>query len=161
MNDELRDYYLKLAPMLLGWLRTQTRRTDLAEEIAGEVWLKVCRAYETQFDGANFQGWLFQIASRTLADYFRKRKPVSGSELPEPVSSQDNPLEGLLSEEQARIFQDCFQQLPDDRRIVVQARSRGESYAEISESLSIPVNTATSRYDRAKKQLRDCVEKKT
>ena len=163
MTDPIADHYQTHSSMLISWLRSRTGDAELAEEIASQTWLKVVRSYD-QFDGENFRAWLFQIASRNLTDFFRKKRPISSEKISESVSSVLEPSTELSHREQKQreqqVLQECLGELPEERLIVVRARFRSESYQSISESTGVSEKTLMTRYHRAQQELRDCVERK-
>jgi RNA polymerase sigma factor (sigma-70 family) len=67
----------KIGPKLLGYLLRACHRQTLAEDLCQDACVKIAIKLH-QFRGksdAEFRGWCFQIAQRTLADYFKKERP--------------------------------------------------------------------------------------
>jgi RNA polymerase sigma-70 factor (ECF subfamily) len=80
--------YRDLAPVLLGYLRSQGSRDP--EDLVGEVFVQVVRKIHTfEGDEAGFRSWVFVIAHHRLADESRRLRrrpqPVPGEALDRPA----------------------------------------------------------------------------
>ena len=129
---------------------------DDAEDVLQEVFLQVHRSLST-FEPSKgaFTTWLYRITVNHCLSRRRKRhllfvslEKVSPLALTEHPSSQDR-----LENEEA--IQRALSRLSEKLRTVVILRYYLElSYAEIAQTLNIPVGTVKSRLDLALKTLR-------
>jgi RNA polymerase sigma-70 factor (ECF subfamily) len=121
-----------------------------------DCYLRALRGWG-QFDGrASRQAWLFGIARRTRADWYRKKRRKSA------VVSTSNPdeLEGGLPErsdaDRTEAVWAAVKELGAEQGEVVHLRfAAGLSYDEIAGALDIPVGTVRSRLHRGLKTIRE------
>jgi RNA polymerase sigma-70 factor (ECF subfamily) len=120
------ELYRDLAPVLLGYLRSQGAREP--EDLLGDVFVQVVRGLGT-FDGdeAGFRSWVFVIAHHRVVDERRRRRhrpqPVPTSSLDRP-SAHDvagDALERVATERVRRIID----RLASDQRDVLLLRLVG------------------------------------
>lgn len=128
----------------------------VAEEVTQEVWMAVIRgaaSFEDSQDGGakssgSFRSWLFSIAHRRCADYWRRQ--YQNKEVGD-TSSIDSAVEGSTdSSEQeqhqhVRELRNMLVDLPEDQRQSFILREEGFSYQEISEITETGVETVKSR----------------
>jgi RNA polymerase sigma-70 factor, ECF subfamily len=108
---------------LIGFIRRQTSvRRDVAEEIAQETWLRVHRA-QTSFDPARcFRAWLFTIAKKRSAEYFRRKRikarplTTSAGETIE-IPTDEPPDARIISEENCKIIHRAIDGLRERERV--------------------------------------------
>ena len=135
-----------------------TGNGDDAQDLVQEVLLRVRRGLAT-YQPVSMEGWLSRIATNAFLDETRRRKRRPLSALPDdadrvvPASAPADEVSGsaTLPEE----LQRALAGLPDEyRAAVVLCDVVGLSYAEISDSLGVPVGTVRSRIHRGRAQLR-------
>jgi RNA polymerase sigma-70 factor (ECF subfamily) len=107
---------------------------------------------------AEFRAWLLQIVNSQLIDGLRRfldaekrrsdRDPSAGdTELKRIADAADSPSRLASLEEEAAALLTSIQSLPDEVRMVVQARYlEGLTFAEVAERLKIPVTTCRRRW---------------
>ena len=62
--------------LLKRYLISKTGDSDLSEDIAQEVMVKLVNAYNKNIFLHNPKGWLFELARNTLTDYYRRIPPI-------------------------------------------------------------------------------------
>jgi RNA polymerase sigma-70 factor (ECF subfamily) len=131
------------------------------DDMVQDCYLRALRGWG-QFDGrASRQAWLFGIARRTRADWYRKKMRKSAAfSLMNP-----NDLDGGLGEgeDANRINKvwDAIGELRAEQGEVVHLRfAAGLGYAEIARVLNIPIGTVRSRLHRGLKAIREKVKDK-
>ena len=148
---------------LYGTAMRLTRRTQDAEDLVQETYLKAFRA-SNQFErGTNLKAWLFTILHNTFRNMRRHdgRTPVDvNSETVEQavdVAGAEQTPEQLLTRATLDTdIQDALDGLPDTFRQAVWLRDVEEfSYAEIAAMLEIPIGTVMSRISRGRRMLFD------
>lgn len=139
------------------------RRMGVAEanvdDVAQEVFLIVYRKLPEFEARSSLRTWLFGIAFRVASDHRRRpeqRLRVAASSAP----SEDlpdlgpGPLESLEQRDRARILESLLATLDEKKRaILILADLEGFSAPEISESLSIKLNTVYSRLRLAREDF--------
>ena len=140
-----------------------TSRTDAAEDLTQEVFVRVYRSLE-QYDPkqGDLQNWLMRLARNLIIDDYRRRQRA-------PQDSQAEDLEGhtyhlhtaggspqkeMERRELGAQVQAAIDKLPPDLRTCVILRDIEElSYQEIVDLLKIPEGTVKSRINRGRIEL--------
>ena len=130
-----------------------------AEDLVQDTMLKAIRAWDSFRPGSNARAWLVTILRNQFINGWRsdKRAPagVDMAAIPEPPDPRDPDPEGrffseLVDEEVLR----AVDALPDEfREVLVLSDMEGLPYADIAESLGIPVGTVKSRLFRGRRIL--------
>lgn len=130
-----------------------------AEDLVQETMLRALKAWGSFRPGSNARAWLVTILRNQFVNSWRsaKRSPagVDVDAIPEPADPKDPDPEGrffreLVDEEVLRAVDD----LPTEfREVLVLSDMENLPYAEIAESLGIPVGTVKSRLFRARRIL--------
>jgi RNA polymerase sigma-70 factor (ECF subfamily) len=133
-----------------------------AEDLVQDTMLKAYRSWRQYRPGTNAKGWLLTILRNTFINDYRRRKlePVAMDlEAAEPHSllreMADSDPEGSFFD---RIVDEkvleAIDALPTEfREVLVLSDMEGLSYAEIAETLQVPIGTVKSRLFRARRQL--------
>lgn len=138
-----------------------TGNQDDAHDLVQEVLLRVRRGLETYRPGS-MEGWLSRITTNVFLDEVRRRKRRPLGALPDdpdrvlpPAPAPEDALAGSVLPDHV---QAALLRLPDDyRAAVVLCDVAGLSYAEIAESLDVPVGTVRSRIHRGRALLREAL----
>jgi RNA polymerase sigma-70 factor (ECF subfamily) len=144
-------------------------RTDEAEDLAQEVFLRVYRARKKYRARCKFSTWLFTIANNLGLNWLRsrQRKPVvslpaqdSGPLGPRPaeqlVPARDKPpSQRLQQEELAAVVREALDTLNERQRMaVVLNKFEDMNYAEIAEVMGLTTKAVKSLLNRARTNLR-------
>lgn len=123
-------------------LRSDDACRDAMQDAALKAWEKRHSLKEPRY----FRTWLTRILIHTCYDVQKKRRRfVSIEEIPEPQSPPPPDI-GLA---------EALQALPEKLRLpLMLCYSEGLSYAEIADTLHLPISTVRGRIHRAKEQLR-------
>lgn len=90
---ELYDYY---NPLLERYF--SARCSSAAQDLAAETWLGAARSFQKfQGDETQFRSWLFTIAHRRLADYWKERRRDEAAAGAEPLADYLAPDDTELS----------------------------------------------------------------
>jgi RNA polymerase sigma-70 factor, ECF subfamily len=134
-----------------------------AEDLVQDTVLRAFRAWGTFRQGTNARGWLLTILRNTfINDYRRRRRAPTQVDL--DVAEQAAPSDDHSGQDPEGEF---FHSLVDDRivaaidglpvefrEVVVLSDVEGLGYAQIAETLGVPVGTVKSRLSRARRLLR-------
>lgn len=156
---ELQDkYYLSIKRFVHFHVKNQWA----AEDIVQEAFLKAHKNFTTLKDRTKAKTWLYTIAWHLCLNHFKKSKKESG-QLQDDIESQPglfNILQQVEQNEMGSCVQDKIKQLPDKLKLVLSLYDIEElSHKEISEILKISVETAKTRLHRARKALKNILEK--
>jgi len=133
-----------------------------AEDLVQDAVLKAFRAWETFRQGTNARGWLLTILRNTFINDYRRRRRA-----PRTVDIEVAEQHALVHEQGGedpegeffRLLVDdrivaAIDDLPEEfREVVVLSDVEGLGYAQIAETLAVPVGTVKSRLFRARRQL--------
>jgi RNA polymerase sigma-70 factor, ECF subfamily len=139
-----------------------TADPTLAEDLVQDTMLKAYRSWRQYRPGTNAKGWLLTILRNTFINDYRRRKhePIAMDiEAAEPHAlyrsiEETDPEGTFFSQIVDEKVLEAVDSLPTDfREVLVLSDIEGMSYAEIAETLQIPVGTVKSRLFRARRQL--------
>ncbi len=154
---------------LINVMQHLVGRTDEAEDLAQEVFLRVYRARKKYRARCKFSTWLFTIANNLGLNWLRsrQRKPVvplpaseSGPLGPRPaeqlVQSRDKPpSQRMQQEELAAVVRRALDTLNERQRMaVVLNKFEDMNYAEIAEVMGLTTKAVKSLLNRARMNLR-------
>jgi RNA polymerase sigma-70 factor, ECF subfamily len=143
---------------------TYTRNRDEARDLAQEIFLVIYRKLHSFRDTGTGQAWIMKLARNRCVDYLRSKKrrppahdvPVDRSF--ELASDALNPEEELVAETRRRLLQRAINSLSTlSREIILLKDMQGMAFHEIASTLDIPLGTAKSRSNRARRELAQAV----
>lgn len=163
--DELVARY---APRLYGYFYRLTGSRHAAEDLLGELFVRLVRTIgEYRHDG-RFDAWLFRIATNLARDRLRRARVArevqaeAGTDECEGLldrkadARETGPLELLSTAEQIDRLQRAMASLPQPEREVILLRHFSEmSFKEIAELMGTPLGTALARAHRGLARLRE------
>jgi RNA polymerase sigma-70 factor (ECF subfamily) len=135
-----------------------TGNEEDARDVVQETLLRVRTGLRTYRPGS-MEGWLSRIATNVFLDEVRRRKRRPVDLLPDDPDRSVPPAlaadEALSASTISTDIQAAITALPEDfRAAVVLSDVVGMSYAEIGESLGVPIGTVRSRIHRGRSLLR-------
>ena len=145
------------------WL-TQDRSE--AEDLVQETYVKALKGFASFQPGTNFRAWIYRILRNT---FLTSRTGLKASttvrldeeDVPEIPASSGTPESIFFDRVQEQTLQSALEELPlRFREILLLCELEEMSYQEISEALSIPIGTVMSRLSRARKALREILQRK-
>jgi len=157
---------------LYGYFFRATRSHHEAEDLLGEMMLRLVRRLGDYEHRGRFEPWLFSIAANLVRDRIRRAKaraaPVSLESGGEGDASLGESLDGgaepadraLLAGEASGLLAEALEKLDERSRQMVLLRHFGEmSFKEIAEVFQCPVGTVLAKVHRALKSLRAVLER--
>ena len=151
---ELVDRHL---PRMVNLARRVLGNQADAEEVAQEVFLRVWKQAPKWKPGqAKFETWMHRVALNLCYDRLRKKREVTGEDLPEPVDESDNTREALHQKELAARIDEAMQVLPDRQRAAVTlCHHQGYSNIEAAEMMDVSVEALESLLARGRRKLKE------
>lgn len=140
-----------------------TQNTTDAQDLAQEVFLTTFRRLDTFREQAKFSTWLYRLGVNRCIDFTRKRQQErkrQGGEVQDYMpDSSPGPEAQTLRSDEARVLNLAIEKLPDKyKSVLILYYTEEMSYADIGQTLDIPVKTVETRLYRARKKLRDMLE---
>jgi RNA polymerase sigma-70 factor (ECF subfamily) len=138
------------------------RRSDLADEVIQETYLKIW-GNAGQFDPALASPitWMVAIARNRAIDLIRKKAEISLEEVPEVLevaADAPDPLAAREMTEELQRLLACIGQLDADRRkLVLLAYYNGWSREQLAKKFGKPVNSIKTWLRRSLIEIRGCL----
>lgn len=140
----------------------KTGDREIAKDLTQDVFVKVFKHITKGEEISNEKAFLYAIAKNVVIDFWRKKKSVKESDLPEgfmqSVPSQSNTE--IFAEYQ--IFLSLLDKLsPTDREVIILRYVEDLSSKDMAEVLGQRENTVLVRISRATAKLKELSEGKT
>jgi len=158
-NRILKKHCETLSPRLYRLAWSWTHDADAAQDLVQETWTRAFERAAQLQDEIRLQAWLSRIMVNLHRDRIRARREhldISAMELAGEEGADD-----LASRhDEIQRVRDAIARLPDDQRMVLTLVDLMElSYAEVSETLGIPIGTVMSRLSRSRQLLKKTLSK--
>lgn len=142
--------------------RMMPDRTQV-DDLAQEVFLKVHRGLPYFRGDARLSTWIYRIVQNVCSQARTRRRP----DLPLDGGREDRPVrepgsvDGAFADLELRDrLEKAIAQLPENYRLLIAAHYlRGVQYEALAEALNIPLGTVKTHLYRAKRQLRELLER--
>ncbi|MHC4693338.1 MAG: RNA polymerase sigma factor [Planctomycetota bacterium] len=130
-----------------------------ADDMVQNCYLRALRGWEKFDKRGSRQAWLFGIAKRTCADWFRVQKRKSAAVGLANLDEFESVSHEQSDVERTEAVWAAVKELGAEQGDVVHLRfAAGLSYSEIAGALDIPVGTVRSRLHRGLKAIREKVK---
>lgn len=157
---------MPLFDQLYNFAHWLTRNPSEAEDLVQETYTKALRGFASFQPGSNFRAWMYRILRNT---FLTSRTGLAASATV-PLDEEDDtsmpvalgtPETILIERSHEQLLQTAMEDLAVPyREIILLSEVEEMSYQEIAETLSIPIGTVMSRLSRARKALRETLQKK-
>lgn len=148
------------------------RNVEDAEDASQEALIKVFKSIRNFNMESSFKSWMYRIVVNTCID-FQRKKNINAISIDEDFDLGENSVlhreiaddsgnPDVLVEKNfnSKLINDALSKLDDDTKTIIILRDiQGFSYSEISEILSCNLGTVKSRLNRARKNLKEILEK--
>ncbi|MBQ0097880.1 MAG: sigma-70 family RNA polymerase sigma factor [Oscillospiraceae bacterium] len=144
------EYYKKV----FGYILEKVNNSTLAEDIAGDVFLKVYEKLDT-FDESksSLSTWIFTITRNTLIDYYRTRRV--DEEIPEEFSEEFTVEDELCQSETLDELADALYTLSESERDVIIFHYYSDmSFKDIADKMDMSYSYVRYLHTNALKKLR-------
>ena len=134
-----------------------------AEDIVQEVYVKLWGMRNDLPKYNSIEALCVRITRNLCLDHLRRRKVSHDAMKVEQVKQEsfpETPSENLEKKEDAELIHKLISALPEPQRSLVHLRHlEGKEYEEIAEMVNMNVNAIRVSISRARKQMREIVEK--
>jgi RNA polymerase sigma-70 factor, ECF subfamily len=161
-NDAFAELALPLFDSLYNFAQWLAHDRIEAEDLVQETYAKALRGFASFQLGTNFRAWMFRILRNTWLTsrtglQARMTVPME-DDTPEPADEQ-TPESVLLGNIDRATLERAIEELPPaSREVLLLCDVEEMSYADIAQTLDIPVGTVMSRLFRARKRVRQALE---
>jgi RNA polymerase sigma-70 factor, ECF subfamily len=158
--DALGELFERHQGPLYGFLVKFTGQRTAAEDIAQTVFQRMLKYRHTYRDDGSFTAWMYHLARRCAADYFRKANAAPAAIDPDQLDEHADEAPHAADRERARddhaLLQTALARLDrGDREVLLLSRFQELPFAEIAGILECSVGAAKVRAHRALRELRD------
>lgn len=148
-----------------AFIRQRVSNDADAEDVLQDIFIRIHQGIDSLRDQDKVQSWVFGIARRALADYYRKkgrdREEASGPAVPGAESSDShepilNEFDGDhdVHEEVLSWLIPMIEELPEKYRVPLKmADVQGKTQQEVADDLGLSLSGAKSRVQRAREKL--------
>lgn len=161
----LDDLYKRFGNIVFNLALQYTRLREDAEEITQDVFIKVHDKLHTFRQESDIGTWIYRITIHQSLDHIRARQRKKRLNLwntlpllPEQLPHMDHPGIRLeQKEELARIFA-CLDRLPENQQtVVILLKIEQKTQQETALIMNLSVKAVESLFQRAKKNLQECL----
>lgn len=135
-----------------------------AEDIVQEVYMKLWGMRNKLNTYNSIEALSIRITRNLCLDHLRRRKvnqDALKAEMLKESGHSVSPAENLEKKEEAEIVRTLIEALPEPQRSLVHLRHlEGKEYEEMAEMVNMNVNAIRVSISRARKQMREMLEKK-
>jgi RNA polymerase sigma-70 factor (ECF subfamily) len=154
----LADLYDRYAPKIYAYLYRRLGDAALAEDLTGEVFLRVLqairagRAWQT-----SFRAWLYRIAHNLVVDHYRRRPPAPPVPVDEDLASdgRDNPaaiVQDAIEHERIRAALDRL--TPEQQEVLALRFGQGLKTRQVAQAIGKTPGAVEGLQRRALASLR-------
>ena len=156
---EFEALYTEYRSKVLAYIRSHISDSADAEDICQDVFLKAFRAADRYEAEKSAPGtWLYAITRNTVIDYYRRARPTE--ELPEELTDDALPEDGLMQEELLEELPDALERLPDELTDIIVLRYYDRlPLTEVAATLGISYGMVKIRHNKALSLLRAAMMK--
>ena len=165
-----RELLIRYERPIFSLIYRMVRDRELAEDLAQETFVRAFNSIAKYNSSKKFSSWSFRIAHNHTIDYLRKGKldtisihgTSSGKEGESEFSittTDESPYEFVERRELGGQIEVAIGQLREEYRMAILLfHVEGYSYAEIAETMDIPLGTAKTYLHRARKEMKEHLE---
>ena len=159
MQDKTTEIWNQLHDRLLGFIKSKVKSADLADDILQDVFIKIQLNLTKVKDTSKIESWVYQIARNTIAEHYRKLKPVDA--LPEnPTESLEEPEDNEALESAQGWLGEFIFCLPEKYQDALRLTEiEGLSIKEFAEQEGLTYNNAKIRVHRGRQLLKESLER--
>ena len=155
--EEQAQLYTDYRPKVLSYIRARVKGWQ-AEDLCQDVFEKAFRAADRYDPAKSSPGtWLYAITRNTVINYLRRTHPTE--ELPEALSDDARPEDGLMEEVLLEELAAALEKLPEElANIVVLRYHDGLPLTEIAGILGMSYGVVKLRHQKALTLLRTALK---
>ncbi|MCS7466390.1 RNA polymerase sigma factor [Stieleria sp. ICT_E10.1] len=156
-HDAMGRLYERCSGRVFALMVRMVGRQD-ADDAMQLAFMRIFRKLDRFSGGSSLETWIYRVATNEALQFLRRRKRDNVDTIrhePESQMSQSG-----LRLEDAEMLETGLAKLEPELRAVLTLKEVQElSYAEIAEIMDIPEGTVGSRLNRARRELRDELER--
>jgi RNA polymerase sigma-70 factor (ECF subfamily) len=161
-EDALGELYDEYAPLIYAYLCRRVQDAQLAEDLTGEVFVRVLRAIQAErFWHTSFRAWLYRIAHNLVVDHYRKQPPTPTLALDEQLAADQDDLDSAVAKRLShqRLRSAVSHLTPDQQQVLALRFGQQLTAREVGEVMDKSVSAVEALQHRGLAALRRILEK--
>ncbi|MDC5811940.1 RNA polymerase sigma factor SigZ [Vibrio europaeus] len=155
----LEQVWAEYQQALKSFLHSKVGNPDDVEDLQQEILLKTYQNLATIADASSVKAWLFQLANRTIIDFYRKRARQQRDGELQADDLWFEEQEASLEQGMAECIKPFVHALPAEQSQLLEAvELNGESQKQIAEKVGVSYSTLKSRVQKGRVELRKLFE---
>lgn len=156
-KNALADLYAMTSAAVYGFILSILKNSHDAEDILHDCYVSVFSATQNYRSSGRPLAWIMAIARNLCLLKMRERK--KNADYPYENWEHDIADKNDVSAEDMIVLKDCMKNLSDEEYQIVYLHAvSGFKHREISQIMELPLSTVLSKYHRALKKLKACLE---
>lgn len=153
------ELYQKYVQAMFNVVVRMVKKTEDAEDIIQEVFVKVFRSLESFHGESTLGAWIKRITVNTTLNHLRKEKNNFLSSLEEGMDRPIMEEEDVVSKYTMEQIHHAIKQLPEKCRVVLSLfLIEGYQHKEIASILKITESTSKTQYRRGRQLLQEILK---
>ena len=150
---------------IYGFLRRIVASSEDAEDLTQETFIKVFKKRGLIDDRRSFKSWLYKVATNTAYDFLRKKQrqvkiaDSGNNKLPETFDAAATYQDTGSIDDNRKLERGLAAIKPIYRTVLLLFYREDMAYKDIAEAIDAPVNTVKVYIHRARKELKEALEK--
>lgn len=158
-SRELERIWQEYERAIHSFLRSKVANEDDIEDLKQEVLFKTYQNLASLKQVINIKSWLFQIASNTVIDFYRKRARILRDQELNPDDLWFNEQEPEIKTELSKCVAPFIYALPEQYSSLLMAvELEGVNQKELAENYGISYSTLKSRVQKSRVELKKIFE---
>lgn len=156
----MKALYDSYGAYLFGVCRRYMPTEAEAEEMLSDAFMRIFEKLESLEDPQKLKAWMKTLTVRICLDELRKARKIQLSWNEEALEEAVNEYPGVIEQMSAKEIKSRVDKLPTGYRTVFMLHTiEGYSHPEIAKMLKISEGTSKSQLSKARRMLRDTLEK--
>jgi len=144
---------------LKAFLHSKVSNPDDVDDLQQEILIKTHQSLSTVKDADSVKSWLFQLANRTIIDFYRKRARYQRDGELQAEDLWFEQEDASLEQEMAECIKPFVDALPEEQSKLLDAVDlQGVSQKQLADKVGISYSTLKSRVQKGRVELRKLFE---
>lgn len=155
----LESVWAKYQQALKAFLHSKVSNPDDVDDLLQEILIKTYQSLSTVKEAESIKSWLFQLANRTIIDFYRKRAKQQRDGALQADELWFAEEEASLEQQMATCIQPFVEALPSEQAQLLDAVDlKGESQKLLAQKVGVSYSTLKSRVQKGRMELRKLFE---
>ncbi|AIW22089.1 RNA polymerase sigma factor SigZ [Vibrio coralliilyticus] len=156
---KLEDVWTQYQQAVKSFLHSKVSNPDDVDDLQQEILIKTYQNLNTVKDAESVKSWLFQLANRTIIDFYRKRARQQRDGELEANDLWFEEQEKSIEQDMMKCIKPFIQALPADQSELLDAvELQGASQKQLAEKAGVSYSTLKSRVQKGRTELRKLFE---